>query len=69
MQSFLGRRGDSYDRFLIRIREMYESISIVFQVLSNLTNSHKLAASSNSKDAEFMTFFQFFVQGQKKSVK
>ena len=24
MHSFLGKRGDSYDRFLIRVREMYE---------------------------------------------
>jgi len=39
MQSYLGKRGDSYDRFLIRIREMYESVNIVFQVLSNLTNN------------------------------
>lgn len=34
--SFLGKRGDSYDRFLIRIREMYESINIIFQVVNNL---------------------------------
>lgn len=37
LTSYLGRRGDSYDRFLIRVREMYESVNIVFQVLSNLT--------------------------------
>lgn len=36
-QSFLGKQGDSYDRFLIRVREMYESITICFQILSNLT--------------------------------
>lgn len=35
---FLGKNGDCYDRFLIRIREMYESINIIFQVISNLTN-------------------------------
>lgn len=34
--SFLGKRGDCYDRFLIRIREMYESINIVFQIINNL---------------------------------
>ena len=32
----MGRRGDSYDRFLIRIREMFESIYIIFQVIANL---------------------------------
>jgi len=37
LNSFLGKRGDSYDRFLIRIREMYESINIVFQILSSLS--------------------------------
>lgn len=38
VQSYLGKRGDSYDRFLIRVREMYESLNIVFQVLTNLTS-------------------------------
>lgn len=33
-QSYLGKRGDCYDRFLIRIREMYESINIINQVIS-----------------------------------
>jgi len=41
IQSYLGKRGDSYDRFLIRMREMYESVSIIFQILSNLTISSK----------------------------
>ena len=51
MSSFLGKRGDSYDRFLIRIREMYESINIVFQVLSNLTNT-KDSKSGKKADRE-----------------
>lgn len=38
IQSYLGKKGDSYDRFLIRIREMYESINISFQLLTNLTS-------------------------------
>merc|ERR1712072_645203 len=38
LNSFLGKRGDSYDRFLIRVREMYESVNIIFQIISNLTN-------------------------------
>ena len=33
--SFLGRRGDCYDRFLIRIREMFESFTIIIQLLTN----------------------------------
>jgi NADH:ubiquinone oxidoreductase subunit D len=47
LNSFLGKRGDSYDRFLIRVREMYESINIVFQVLSNLINSSNTLKLSN----------------------
>lgn len=55
MNSFLGRRGDSYDRFLIRVREMYESVNIVFQVLSNFTNDN----DSNQNDDKFYSFFNF----------
>ena len=54
MHSFLGKRGDSYDRFLIRVREMYESINIVFQVLSNLTNIK--STESNVKSDFFFIF-------------
>lgn len=60
LQGYLGKRGDSYDRFLIRIREMYESVNIVFQILSNLTNlaykDNVSYTSSNSK----VNFFSFF---------
>jgi NADH:ubiquinone oxidoreductase subunit D len=56
MHSFLGKRGDSYDRFLIRIREMYESINIVFQVLSNLTNNDSNVLK-NKKKTDFFSFF------------
>lgn len=49
LRSFLGKRGDSYDRFLVRMREMYESISIVFQVLSNFSNIRL----SKEKGAQF----------------
>ena len=56
IQGYLGKRGDSYDRFLIRIREMYESISIVFQLLSNLTNlAYK--NSNNLLNVDFLSFF------------
>lgn len=37
--SFLGKRGDAYDRFLIRIREMFESVAICFQILTNVSYS------------------------------
>lgn len=34
-KSYLGRTGDCYDRFLIRIREMLESVYIIYQILPN----------------------------------
>lgn len=34
-KSFLGSNGDCYDRFIIRIREMLESVYIVYQILPN----------------------------------
>lgn len=42
MQGYTGKRGDSYDRFLIRLREMYESVNIIFQILTNLTSLSQL---------------------------
>ena len=56
LHSFLGKRGDSYDRFLIRVREMYESVNIVFQVLSNLTNN-KLSNTNTDQRVDFFSFF------------
>ena len=56
LHSFLGKRGDSYDRFLIRVREMYESVNIVFQILSNLTNN-KLGTGQTSSKVDFFSFF------------
>ena len=64
MHSFLGKRGDSYDRFLIRIREMYESINIVFQVLSNLTNVSSNSQGLTSKES-FFSFFNFLYKEKK----
>jgi len=60
MQGYLGKRGDSYDRFLIRLREMYESVNIVFQILSNLTNlAYKDNLSYNNSSSK-VNFFSFF---------
>jgi NADH:ubiquinone oxidoreductase subunit D len=64
MQSFLGKRGDSYDRFLIRIREMYESVNIVFQVLNNLTQNKYKTKNINNR-VEFLNFFDFLYKIRK----
>lgn len=62
MQGYLGKRGDSYDRFLIRMREMYESVNIIFQILSNLTalnaSDHQLLTKS-THNTNFFSFFDF----------
>lgn len=60
IQGYLGKRGDSYDRFLIRLREMYESINIVFQILTNLSNSSSQQNNSRMSDDENSHFFPFF---------
>ena len=71
IQGFLGKRGDSYDRFLIRMREMYESVQIIFQILSNLS---KLDTSENnstkllSKDTNFYSFFNFLFEKEFKNL-
>lgn len=56
IQGYLGRRGDSYDRFLIRLREMYESVNILFQVLTNLTLLNSKNYASDPKYVNFLSF-------------
>lgn len=59
INGYLGKRGDSYDRFLIRIREMYESVNIIFQILTNLTNISDNNKYVNSTKTNFFSFFEF----------
>lgn len=59
MHSFLGKRGDSYDRFLIRVREMYESVNIVLQVITNLSNKRYELAVNKVGESNFLSFFDF----------
>jgi NADH:ubiquinone oxidoreductase subunit D len=35
IRSFMGDNGDCYDRFLIRMREMSESIHIILQIIND----------------------------------
>ena len=49
VRSFIGRNGDCYDRYLIRMREMVESLNIISQVTNNLSNVFYVnALDSNS---------------------
>jgi len=46
-RSFIGQNGDSYDRFLIRMNEMSESLNIINQVINKLTkHKHKKKISN-----------------------
>ena len=65
INSYLGKKGDSYDRFLIRVREMYESVNIVLQVLSNLTNSRTSKTSTSNERLDFFSFFDFLYKVKK----
>jgi NADH-quinone oxidoreductase subunit D len=71
IQGFLGKRGDSYDRFLIRVREMYESVNIIFQVLSNITglvNDNSNVFTQKSKKINFFEFFDFLYASRSKQL-
>lgn len=70
MQGYLGKRGDSYDRFLIRMREMYESLNIVFQVLANISNLsfENFNLSYKNKNTNFFSFFDYLYSQKFKKI-
>jgi len=47
-RSYVGNHGDSYDRFLLRMSEMCESVNIVTQVVNKLSKFNKLSVDKNS---------------------
>ncbi len=49
-RSFLGQHGDCYDRFLIRMNEMAESLNIVNQVIYKIIKHKKL---NNTKSQNY----------------
>ena len=52
-RSYLGQHGDSYDRFLIRMNEMAESLFIITQLLHNITKFNKIKTKKNKKLNEY----------------
>jgi len=47
-RSYIGQNGDSYDRFLIRMNEMTESLNIINQTIGKLTKyKHSLKKTNN----------------------
>jgi len=59
-RSFIGQNGDSYDRFLIRMNEMTESLNIINQVISKITKhkspKKKIKSSSNINPHQILKF-------------
>ena len=51
--------------FLIRVREMYESVNIIFQVISNLTNYKNNSLLSENTNVNFYSFFEFLYKNKK----
>jgi NADH:ubiquinone oxidoreductase subunit D len=46
-RSFLGQHGDSYDRFLIRMNEMSESLNICNQIIVKIKTNKKVGNNNN----------------------
>jgi NADH dehydrogenase (ubiquinone) Fe-S protein 2 len=55
-RSYIGQNGDSYDRFLIRMNEMTESLNIINQVINKLTK-HKKPNKLNTKNSNINPHF------------
>jgi NADH-quinone oxidoreductase subunit D len=47
-RSYIGQHGDSYDRFLIRMNEMTESLNIINQVVGKLTKFKKIGSKKTN---------------------
>jgi NADH:ubiquinone oxidoreductase subunit D len=57
-KSFYSKQGDSYDRYLLRMNEMLESINIINQLVSKLLNlkSNKINKNSLMNYHEFNNY-------------
>lgn len=47
-KTFLGRKGDNLDRFILRVKETVESFRIISQLVANLHKSPKKQSALNS---------------------
>jgi NADH:ubiquinone oxidoreductase subunit D len=46
-RSYLGQHGDSFDRFLIRMNEMCESLNIINQAVNKVTDTNQKNIKNN----------------------
>jgi NADH:ubiquinone oxidoreductase subunit D len=47
-RSFIGQHGDCYDRFLIRMNEMSESLNICNQIIYRIKTHKKISSNSSN---------------------
>lgn len=55
-RGFVGQNGDSYDRFLIRMNEMTESLNIINQIIKKLTKHKHKTKNSNIRPHEILKY-------------
>jgi NADH:ubiquinone oxidoreductase subunit D len=55
-RSYIGQNGDSYDRFLIRMNEMSESINIINQVINKITKNKNKNKKFNSNPHQVLKY-------------
>jgi len=55
-RSYIGQNGDSYDRFLIRMNEMSESINIINQVINKVTKNKSKNKKHNSNPHQILKY-------------
>lgn len=55
-RSFVGQNGDSYDRFLIRMNEMSESLNIINQVISKICKKKKKVRNKNVNSHHILNY-------------
>jgi NADH dehydrogenase (ubiquinone) Fe-S protein 2 len=58
-RSYIGQNGDSYDRFLIRMNEMLESINIINQVVYKLTKNNKKNSTVKTTNVNFNLLLKY----------
>lgn len=50
-RSYVGTHGDCYDRFLLRMGEMCESVNIATQVINKLTKFNRISTKRNKRES------------------
>lgn len=72
IRSFIGRNGDCYDRYLIRMREMVESLNIISQVVNNLTyikNNNNTTDNLTKSNETFFSYLDYITANNLRSNK